>query len=141
MDGEDEQVDDRLIRAVARAETRARERVIRLLEAEELLDLDTETLRAKERLCVVKAAESQVGLAEAALKLQERSVLAQERQAAAMEALVATVQSVVGIGRQRCYNSTNLGGVDDDKPALFIRTGTGSKTFASAVDNSGADDD
>ncbi|MCP3460349.1 hypothetical protein [Bradyrhizobium sp. CCGUVB23] len=104
-----------------------------MLEAEDPLDVDAETLRAKERLRVVKTAERQTRLAEAALKLQERSVLAQQRQAAAMEALVATVQSVVGIGRQRCYNSSNLGGVDNDKPALFIRTGTGSKTFACAV--------
>ncbi|MCD9825461.1 hypothetical protein [Bradyrhizobium japonicum] len=95
---EDEQMDDRLLRAIARAEIRTREHIIRLLETEDLLDVGVETLRAEERLRVVAAVERQAQLAEAALKLQERSALAQERQATAAEDLVTPLQSVLGIG-------------------------------------------
>ncbi|MEY9278850.1 hypothetical protein ABIA03_000042 [Bradyrhizobium yuanmingense] len=103
MNSEDEQMDGRLIRAMARAEVRTRDRIIRLLEAEDLLDAGIQTLRPEERLRIVAAAECQAQLADAALKLQERSVVALERQAAALEALVAFAQK-----RGRGWASTLL---------------------------------
>ncbi|MHC2283449.1 hypothetical protein ACVME8_010092 [Bradyrhizobium diazoefficiens] len=82
INSEDELMDGRLIRAIARA----RDRIIRLLEAEVLLDAGIQALRPEERLRIVAAAECQAQLADAALKLQERSVVVLERQAAALVA-------------------------------------------------------
>ncbi len=89
MNSEDEEMNGRLIRAIARAEVRTRKRIIRLLEVEDLLDDDVQALRPKERLRIVAALERHAQLADAALQLQERSVVALERQAAALEALIA----------------------------------------------------
>ncbi|MGY3614165.1 hypothetical protein [Bradyrhizobium sp. USDA 10063] len=70
MNSEGEEMDGRLIRAIARAEVRTR---------------DVEALRPEERRRIVAAVECQAQLADAALRLQERQV-------AALEALVACVQ-------------------------------------------------
>ena len=85
MNSEGEEMGGRLIRAIARAEVRTRDRIIRLLEAEDPLDADVEALRPEERRRIVAAVECQAQLADASRRLQERQV-------AAVEVLVAGVQ-------------------------------------------------
>ena len=106
-----------------------------MLEAEDLLDADVEARRTEERLRIIAAVECQAHLANAALKLQARSVVALERQAAALEALVACTQKR-GLGWASTFlQRRRLNGADDGKPGLFIRVGTGGKTFACVVDD------
>lgn len=99
------------------------------MRAGHTLRVDPATLRAEERIRIVRAVERQADLAEESLVVQRRAASAAERQAEALETLVALFASTLGVGTASCANS------DDNEPVNFIRTGLGRKGFACDADN------
>ena len=98
------------------------------MRAGDTLRVDPATLRAEERIRIVRAVERQAGLAETSLAVQQRIADAAERQADALETLVALFASCIGQGRSTCAPDSTPGSwaVSD---VNYLRAGDGTKSF------------
>jgi len=94
------------------------------------ITIDTELLRARERLRTVKATERLADLAERSLSAQLRTAQAAERQADALEVVAALFASVIGVANAKC----GIGPDERTDVVNFLRTGRGVKDFPCDAD-------
>lgn len=99
------------------------------MRAGDTLSIDLATLRAEERIRIVRAVERQADLAEESVAVQRRAASAAERQAEALETLVALFASTLGVGTASCGDPATYQNVN------FIRTGLGRKDFVCDADS------
>lgn len=92
------------------------------------LPLDIATLRAEERIRIVRALERQTEQAETNLAVQQRIADAAERQAEALETLAALFASCIGQGRSTCAPD-NVPGSWAIADVNYLRAGDGTKSF------------